>query len=103
MNPTEFKDALTQRPFRPFNVHFPSGKVYAIRSENQAIISPGLRTITIVRPAVPGKPAGGFDMLDVIMIERLEMLDTPALPPNWWLRDEDVDDSPGGFHSDDAA
>ena len=103
MNPTEFKNALLKRPFRPFNIHYPSGKVYAIRSEHQTIISPSLRSITIARPSIPGGPTGGFDMLDVIMIERLEMLDEPPLPHNWWLRDEDVDDSPGGFHADDAA
>ncbi len=96
MNPSDLLEAVLKEPFQPFNLHYPSGKMYAVRSANQCIVTPSRRSIIIVRPN-PGENQGGFDMLDVVMAERLEVLDEDPLPPHWWLRSA-PDDAPGGFH-----
>ena len=101
MNPSDLLEAVLKEPFQPFNLHYPSGKMYAVRSANQCIVTQSGRSIVIARPN-PQKNAGGFDMLDVVMAERLEVLDEAPMPLNWWLRGA-PDDSPGGFHGGDAA
>ncbi|MEE9404626.1 MAG: hypothetical protein V3V20_07020 [Algisphaera sp.] len=60
MNPAEFKTELTREPFRPFNLYYPSGKVYAIRSQNQAVLSPSTRTLIIVKPPAADSDPGGM-------------------------------------------
>ena len=94
MDPAALKDAISRKPFRPFNLHYPSGNTYAIRSEDQAIVT--ARSIVIAKG--PERGGRGFDMLDIIMIERLEVLDEDPAPPKWWWMDDDPFPRGNGFN-----
>jgi len=83
MNPEEMRDVMQAEPFRPFAVHYPSGRRFVVSSGDQAILSPDKRTLVMVRSGE--RP--GIDMVDVIMAERIEMLPEEPKPRMWWIND----------------
>ncbi len=94
MDAAAFREALTRKPFQPFNLYYPSGKVYAIRSEDQALLTGSGRSLVIAKG--PERGGRSFDMLDVIMVERLEVLDEEPAPQKWWWQDDEPFER-GGF------
>ena len=83
MNAVAAREALSKRPFRPFNLHYPSGQVYGVRSPDQAVLTADGRTMIV--PKVTAEGRGGADFLDVILAERIEFLDVEASEPLWWV------------------
>lgn len=79
MNPSEFKKLVKEEPFRPFRMYYPSGRTFEIDSPDQVLLSGDLRSIVI-----PDASDGTFDILDVIMIERIETLPHEPKPRLWW-------------------
>jgi len=79
MNPAEFKKLVKDEPFRPFRMYYPSGRTFEIDSPDQVLFSRDLRTIVI-----PDISDDTFDILDVIMIERIETLPQEPKPRLWW-------------------
>ncbi|MEM6259120.1 MAG: hypothetical protein AAGC72_13945 [Planctomycetota bacterium] len=79
MNPGEFKKLVKDEPFRPFRMYYPSGRTFEIESSDQVLFSSDLRTIV-----VPDTSDDTFDILDVIMIERIETLPKEPKPRLWW-------------------
>lgn len=79
MNPGEFKKLVQDEPFRPFRMHYPSGRTFEIESADQALLSNDLRSVVIPDPS-----DGTFDILDVVMIERIETLPQEPKPRAWW-------------------
>ncbi|MEM8739160.1 MAG: hypothetical protein AAGG38_11890 [Planctomycetota bacterium] len=83
MNPVEMRKLMSADPFRPFCMHFPSRTSYTVSSKDQAILMKDGRTIV-----VPDLSEGSSDILDVLMVERVETLDEAPKEPMWWVKVE---------------
>ncbi|MFN3168929.1 MAG: hypothetical protein ACE37H_17915 [Phycisphaeraceae bacterium] len=81
MNPEEMKDVMQAEPFKPFVIHYPSGRGFEISSSDQAVLSADKRTLVRARSGQDG----GIDLIDVIMAERIEILPEQPKPRMWWI------------------
>lgn len=83
MDPIEVQKLLAEQPFKPFVAHYPSDKAIEVRSPDQALLTGDKRTLVVAKPA--SQDGGGFEMLDVIMIERIDQLPLDTQPRMWWI------------------
>ena len=90
MTSNEFKIALTAEPFRPFRLHFGSGKTIEIVNPGLVVVTGGGRTALAAHP-----DDDGFDIIDIMLVERIEY-------PNGsgWSQDQRGGGSNGGPPSD---
>jgi hypothetical protein len=70
MTSRDLKDALHAEPFVPFRIHMPSGKHLDVLNPDLVAVSSNGRTAFVFR----GGKDGGFDFVDILLIERREAL-----------------------------
>lgn len=67
MTAGELKSALATEPFQPFRLHFGSDKTLDIVNPGLVVVSDTGRTAVALRSREEG-----FDVIDVMLIERIE-------------------------------
>jgi len=72
MNAQDLRDALANEPFRPFTLHFGSGKAIDIVNPGLVAVSRSGRTAFAFRP-----DDSGSDVIDVMLVERIEYREKP--------------------------
>lgn len=75
-DPKELRNALGASPFRPFRIHFGSGRTIDVRHPEFAVIGPTGRTAVIYDvPKTPSQEQGdSFQVIDVMLVEALEFI-----------------------------
>ena len=73
----DLKQLLRAQPFQPFTLYLASEKAFGVRHPEFASLSPQGRTLIIWRQR------GGFDLLDVALIARVEIQKPPKANPDF--------------------
>lgn len=70
MTSAELRQALTTDPFRPFRLHFGSGRVLGIENPALVVVSDTGRTAVALKPK-----SDAFSVIDILLVESIEFDD----------------------------
>lgn len=84
MNTNEMYDVMRSDRFKPFAVHYLSGRRFVVSSQDQAILSSDKRTLVLAR-STKSTEGSGIDLIDVALAEQIEILPEPPKSRMWWI------------------
>jgi hypothetical protein len=70
----QFRAAVRNPPFRPFDIHLADGRSLAVSHPEQVAINPGLRTVHLVHAD------GSWSIFDLLLVTDLEFSTPPGDP-----------------------
>ena len=75
MHREQIREPMKSQPFRPFTIHLPKDRQVGVVRHDFALLSPDGRTLLAYGPD------NSFNMIDVMLIARVEVGPPPAVPP----------------------